>query len=238
MDKFVVRKKRKCEDEKFSEKPEDGQKEKRQASAFGTTFYTNSGCGHQVNSGVKLAKVYVKVRRQKLAKQGPDPVSGLFNGVRVYINGETSFDSEAVLRILAPHLEARADETYNLWLVSKGYVGTDDRDLRHLIVQHGGTVAMGLALRSVTHLICTNLCDKKIDTLLKGKISSVKVVRPEWIFDSIREGKKLPEINYRVISDSVSELYVAHASSETRTIKDTPLQRQRLLDDFAVERPA
>ncbi|KAI8586557.1 BRCT domain-containing protein [Geranomyces variabilis] len=170
MDKFVVRKKRKCDDKLPPENPP-----KKPICTFDTTFYTNSGCGHQVNSGVKQAKSYLQVRRQKLAKQGPEPVSDLLKGVRVYING---------------------------------YVGMDDLELRHLVVQHGGNTAMGLALRTVTHLVCTSLCEKKKQSLLKGKIASVKVVRPEWILDSIQQGKKLPENTYRVISDPVSELTV------------------------------
>ncbi|KAJ3171754.1 hypothetical protein HDU87_008296 [Geranomyces variabilis] len=167
MDKFVVRKKRKCDDKIPPENPP-----KMPIRAFDTTFYTHSGCGHQVYSGVRQAN-YIQVRRQKLAKQGPEPVSDLLKGVKVYING---------------------------------YMGMDDLELRHLVVQHGGKIAMGLALRTVTHLVCTSLCEKKKHALLNGKIASVKVVRKEWILDSIQQSKKLPENSYRLFSNPVSSL--------------------------------
>ncbi|KNC97043.1 uncharacterized protein SPPG_07441 [Spizellomyces punctatus DAOM BR117] len=81
-----------------------------------------------------------------------------------------------------------------------GYVGSmDDLEFRKLIQSHGGTIALTLALRTVTHMVCTSLCASKTQKLLSARRATVKVVHPDWIIQSVKSGKRLPESSFGVI---------------------------------------
>ncbi|KAM3414288.1 hypothetical protein BST61_g10941 [Cercospora zeina] len=79
-----------------------------------------------------------------------------------------------------------------------------DHKLKHLIRTHGGNLSISLGRRTVTHVILGKInanggcggglagskIQKEIATL-RGK--SVKFVSAEWVVDSIKAGKRLPE---------------------------------------------
>ncbi|KAJ3045943.1 hypothetical protein HDV00_006209 [Rhizophlyctis rosea] len=75
----------------------------------------------------------------------------------------------------------------------------DDLEFRKLVQEHGGNISPMLAIRSVTHMICTRLCDRKIEKLRNTK--SLKIVRPQWVLDSIQNGKRLAEKGYFVLNE-------------------------------------
>jgi hypothetical protein len=60
---------------------------------------------------------------------------------------------------------------------------------------HGANVTPLLRKRCVSHVIASNLCwSKKAKAMaaMKGPVH----VRPQWVVDSIRAGKKLKEVDY------------------------------------------
>lgn len=85
-----------------------------------------------------------------------------------------------------------------------------DHKLKHLISTHGGNMSISLGRRTVTHVILGKInanggcggglagtkIQKEIATL-RGK--SVKFVTAEWIVDSIKAGKRLPESRYEAM---------------------------------------
>lgn len=85
-----------------------------------------------------------------------------------------------------------------------------DHKLKHLISTHGGNMSISLGRRTVTHVILGRInanggaggglagskIQKEIATL-RGK--SVKFVTAEWIVDSIKVGKRLPESRYEAM---------------------------------------
>ncbi|WAR14731.1 REV1-like protein [Mya arenaria] len=74
-----------------------------------------------------------------------------------------------------------------------GYTKPSSDELKRLIILHGGRYEHYLYRTRVTHVIATNLPDSKVKDL-KG----LKVVRPEWITDSIAAGKLLSFTRYQL----------------------------------------
>ncbi|XP_067658458.1 DNA repair protein REV1-like [Haliotis asinina] len=82
-----------------------------------------------------------------------------------------------------------------------GYTKPSSDELRRLLTSHGGTYEQYLYRTRVTHIVATNLPDSKVREL-KG----MKVVRPEWITESVAAGKLLPYTKY--------QLYTAQTRSQ------------------------
>ncbi|OWF54110.1 DNA repair protein REV1-like isoform X2 [Mizuhopecten yessoensis] len=73
-----------------------------------------------------------------------------------------------------------------------GYTRPSSDELKRLVLIHGGRYEHYLYRTRVTHIIATNLTNSKIKDLMKNG----KVVRPEWITDSIKAGRLLSYSQY------------------------------------------
>lgn len=69
--------------------------------------------------------------------------------------------------------------------------------LRSLILEHGGAFEQYYHRDKVTHFICTHVAKAKLENFIKRSNGKIKVMKPEWITDSIKAGKLLDEFNYR-----------------------------------------
>ncbi|KAM9487515.1 DNA repair protein REV1 isoform 1-T1 [Clarias gariepinus] len=74
-----------------------------------------------------------------------------------------------------------------------GYTEPSADELRRLMMLHGGQFHMYYSHTKTTHIIATNLPNCKIKEL-RGE----KVVRPEWITDSIKAGRQLSYLQYQL----------------------------------------
>ncbi|EMF12925.1 uncharacterized protein SEPMUDRAFT_86379, partial [Sphaerulina musiva SO2202] len=85
-----------------------------------------------------------------------------------------------------------------------------DHKLKHLISTHGGNMSISLGRRTVTHVILGKinanggcgggLAGTKIQKEIASlRAKSVKFVTAEWIVDSIKAGKRLPESRYEAM---------------------------------------
>ncbi|XP_034041688.1 DNA repair protein REV1 [Thalassophryne amazonica] len=74
-----------------------------------------------------------------------------------------------------------------------GYTEPSSDELRRLMMLHGGQFHMYYSRSKTTHIIASNLPNSKIQEL-KGE----KVVRPDWITDSIKAGHLLPYLQYQL----------------------------------------
>ncbi|XP_016372920.1 DNA repair protein REV1-like, partial [Sinocyclocheilus rhinocerous] len=74
-----------------------------------------------------------------------------------------------------------------------GYTDPSADELRRLMMLHGGQFHLYYTRSKTTHIIATNLPNRKIQEL-KGE----KVVRPEWITDSIKAGRQLSYVQYQL----------------------------------------
>ncbi|KAI5621297.1 DNA repair protein REV1 isoform X2 [Silurus asotus] len=74
-----------------------------------------------------------------------------------------------------------------------GYTDPSADELRRLMMLHGGQFHVYYSHAKTTHIIATNLPNCKIKEL-RGE----KVVRPEWITDSIKAGRQLSYVQYQL----------------------------------------
>ncbi|XP_071775816.1 DNA repair protein REV1 [Centroberyx gerrardi] len=74
-----------------------------------------------------------------------------------------------------------------------GYTDPNADELRRLMMLHGGQFHVYYSRSKTTHIIANNLPNSKIQEL-KGE----KVVRPEWITESIKAGRLLSYLHYQL----------------------------------------
>uniref|UniRef100_A0AAY4DVR6 DNA repair protein REV1 n=1 Tax=Denticeps clupeoides TaxID=299321 RepID=A0AAY4DVR6_9TELE len=92
-----------------------------------------------------------------------------------------------------------------------GYTDPSADELRRLMMLHGGQYHVYYSRSKTTHIVATNLPNSKIQEL-RGE----KVVRPEWITDSIKAGRVLPYHQYQL-----------YAKQKGLTARSTPLCNPR-----------
>ncbi|NWX71669.1 REV1 protein, partial [Alca torda] len=80
-----------------------------------------------------------------------------------------------------------------------GFTDPSADELRRLMMLHGGQYHVYYSRSKTTHIIATNLPNAKIKEL-KGE----KVVRPEWIMESIKAGRLLSHIPYQLYTKQSS----------------------------------
>ncbi|CAI9572309.1 unnamed protein product [Staurois parvus] len=80
-----------------------------------------------------------------------------------------------------------------------GYTDPTADQLRHLMMLHGGQYHVYYSRSKTTHIIATNLPNSKIKEL-----KDEKVVRPEWITDSIKAGRLLSFVPYQLYTKQSS----------------------------------
>ena len=82
-----------------------------------------------------------------------------------------------------------------------------DHKLKHLLAEHGARMSVALGRRTATHVIVGNTSDsggaggglaagkiQKEITTIRGK--GIKYVSAEWVVESVKAGKRLPEAQY------------------------------------------
>ncbi|KAG5363394.1 DNA repair protein [Yarrowia sp. B02] len=129
-----------------------------------------------------------------------------------------------------------------------GYTRPSSSELRRLIVVHGGVYLTNLHLSGktgVTHIVASNLTKKK-----KLEFKSYKVVTPEWVVDSAREGKIMDWTKYRLIVDTSNKnvlgLFKAKMATESfqelldEELEDEmpPVKREASASPFPMDPPA
>lgn len=83
-----------------------------------------------------------------------------------------------------------------------GYTEPSADELRRLMMLHGGQFHVYYSRSKTTHIIANNLPNSKIQEL-KGE----KVIRPEWITDSVKAGQLLPYLKYQLYSKGKGLLF-------------------------------
>jgi hypothetical protein len=116
---------------------------------------------------------------------------------------------ESIYEYLQP---MHADADKNMFAGVRAYFdpGTESTEYSYyhitkLFELHGGNSNLAPAKRSTTHIICSNLCASKHNRVLAslgGKLAPI-VVRPAWILDSLKTGRRLPEEPYRIVRDEL-----------------------------------
>uniref|UniRef100_A0A1A7YB70 DNA repair protein REV1 n=1 Tax=Iconisemion striatum TaxID=60296 RepID=A0A1A7YB70_9TELE len=103
-----------------------------------------------------------------------------------------------------------------------GYTDPSADELRKLMMLHGGQFHLYYSRSRTTHIIASNLPNSKIQEL-KGE----KVIRPQWITDSIKAGCLLPYFQYQLYLKQKSTLFpgvTLHRNSTATKSSLLPLQ--------------
>ena len=147
-----------------------------------------------------------QLEEQEQEPQTKKPDKGIFRDLCIYVNGST-----------APAI--------------------GDHKLKHLVAEHGARVSIALGRRSVTHVIIGKpngkeggagggLAGSKIQKEIQrvgGK--GIKFVGVEWVIDSVKAGKRLPEARYPGLSlapKGVKSVYgLFNKKRETPDVTDT-----------------
>ncbi|OXG31607.1 hypothetical protein J008_01278 [Cryptococcus neoformans] len=133
--------------------------------------------GHQRGEqrGQNVTWTYAQVRTDQLQKQAREKKTGVFKGCLFYFNGSTGPKASNI-------------------------------QLRNLISENGGRFTT-IQTSACTHVIANNgLSGGKTQKHLdmqggRGSARQVKVVKIEWILDSVKEGVKLSEAGYGVVEN-------------------------------------
>ncbi|KAM4561114.1 DNA repair protein REV1 isoform 2-T2 [Fundulus diaphanus] len=94
-----------------------------------------------------------------------------------------------------------------------GYTDPSADELRRLMMLHGGQFHVYYSRSKTTHVIASNLPNCKIQEL-RGE----KVIRPEWITESIQAGRLLPYLKYQLYAKQKNTLFpgvILRHTSET-----------------------
>ncbi|XP_053295980.1 DNA repair protein REV1 isoform X1 [Pleuronectes platessa] len=83
-----------------------------------------------------------------------------------------------------------------------GYTDPSADELRRLMMLHGGQFHVYYSRSKITHIIATNLPNSKIQEL-KGE----KIIRPQWITDSVKAGHLLPYLQYQLYTKHKGPLF-------------------------------
>lgn len=94
-----------------------------------------------------------------------------------------------------------------------GYTDPSADELRRLMMLHGGQFHVYYSRSKTTHIIANNLPNSKIQEL-KGE----KVIRPEWITDSVQAGRLLPYLQYQLYAKQKGSLFTGLTLRQTSDI--------------------
>ncbi|XP_055958334.1 DNA repair protein REV1 isoform X2 [Patella vulgata] len=101
-----------------------------------------------------------------------------------------------------------------------GYTKPSSDELRRLIIQHGGVYQHYLYKTQVTHIIATSIASSKTKEL-----KHMKIIKPEWITDSVAEGKILSYIPYQLYTSQTRiQTGMGGFAADTKTISTTLLK--------------
>ncbi|XP_014669446.1 PREDICTED: DNA repair protein REV1-like isoform X2 [Priapulus caudatus] len=136
--------------------------------------------------------------RKREDKSGWDGHGGYMNAKKQKLNEQ--FESKECA--IAAVKEGNASEIFSgITIYVNGYTEPSSDELRRLMQLHGGRFQYYYSVAQVTHTIASNLADSKI-----RQVGNKKIVRPQWILDSIEAG--------RLLSCTPYQLYAAPSGSQ------------------------
>uniref|UniRef100_UPI0037E7D015 DNA repair protein REV1 isoform X2 n=1 Tax=Semicossyphus pulcher TaxID=241346 RepID=UPI0037E7D015 len=120
-------------------------------------------------------------------------------------------------RLDAPREKQKEGSCTNIFsgvaIYVNGYTDPSADELRRLMMLHGGQFHVYYSRSKTTHIIATNLPNTKIKEL-KGE----KVIRPEWITESVKAGCLLPYLQYQLYARQKGPLFPGTTPRQTSEI--------------------
>ncbi|KAM6978885.1 LOW QUALITY PROTEIN: DNA repair protein REV1 [Tautogolabrus adspersus] len=130
---------------------------------------------------------------------------------------------EEQFRLEAPREKQKDGSCTNIFsgvaIYVNGYTDPSADELRRLMMLHGGQFHVYYSRSKITHIIANNLPNNKIQEL-KGE----KIIRPEWITDSVKAGRLLPYLQYQLYSKQKGPLFPGMTLRQNSEIPGPSLQ--------------
>ncbi|KAH7318839.1 hypothetical protein B0J17DRAFT_711096 [Rhizoctonia solani] len=187
--------------ENSQEEPDSSSRPDRQAPRMGSTILATSTLSGNTTTGpvtpVKTQDTYhaskfgefgdyFRRKRAKLQNQNAD-----------LSTQDNRLSESSIFKLLAIYITGRTVPSLQI--------------LRSLILQHGGQFHAYLDRKEmVTHVVTSNITPAKA-----LEFKNMKVVRPEWLLDSIAANKLLPWTNYRWSENHQPSSPIPHATPRT-----------------------
>uniref|UniRef100_H3D8N4 DNA repair protein REV1 n=1 Tax=Tetraodon nigroviridis TaxID=99883 RepID=H3D8N4_TETNG len=115
-----------------------------------------------------------------------------------------------------------SDIFFGVSIYVNGYTEPSADELRRLMMLHGGQFHAYYSRTNTTHIIANNLPHSKVKEL-KGQ----KVIRPEWITDSVKAGRLLPHLQYQLYASTHTSTDATHRTPSDHPHKPHPSPGQR-----------
>jgi DNA repair protein REV1 len=147
----------------------------------------------------KLHEHAKRLLAHKFTDEGGQEYEGTeFGGFGQYIHNKVlKLQNQAQEQ--ASKAETRSDIFRGCVIYITGYTRPSIGELKRLITENGGVHAQYMSGKSyVTHIIAGSLTARK-----RQEYAKLKVVKPEWIVDSVNNGKLANWADYRTINNSV-----------------------------------
>ncbi|TFK75770.1 BRCT domain-containing protein [Pluteus cervinus] len=149
--------------------------------------------GHQVAEGRGSRHAYISLDRKKRNVQ----IQANATSTRTSTQSEGTDDAR----------KKPQPVLHNVCVYLNGYLeNTTDIEMKRIITEAGGEI-LYTPSSACTHIVTSqHLSGSKTHKILSSKPRNrVHVVKPEWILDSIKQGRKLSERNYVVIRDTTTK---------------------------------
>jgi len=154
-------------------------KRKRSPSPIFATLSSEADYDQAVYGSTKFGDWgdYMRKKRAKLQIQNSAATTGIFKGLAIHVGRDVRWLSTSLT-----------------WFQVNGYTNPSVQVLREMITSNGGLFHAYLDTKGlVTHVVASNLTGVKVHQL-----KHMKIVRPEWIVDSVKQGVRLPWQDYRL----------------------------------------
>lgn len=153
---------------------------------------------------------YFKLKKYKVCQQllAGNSVGSIFKGVRAFVSSSIQSSEK-------PEIEPRA---------------IDYQGITSLVLKYGGQVTV-IVDKETTHYISPSIpvyYYRNIDNIKEN----MSLVSPDWVIDSVKSNKRLPTLDYLLITPQISKYVSAHTEDniEPKQSPDKPnRKRQRLL---------
>ncbi|KAF7436569.1 hypothetical protein PC9H_003402 [Pleurotus ostreatus] len=160
-----------------------------------------STLSHESNP-VTHSDIYERTEHIVSAATGHQRGDGRANGPqKTYFEHRTKKLSEQKVAA-AGNASSEPQVMRNVRIYINGYLSnTTDIEMKRVVVRAGGDVL--LTPSGATHILTSQqLSGSKTHKLTAKSRNHVHVVKPEWVTDSIKTGKKLKEMDYAVIKST------------------------------------
>ncbi|KAI5778576.1 hypothetical protein EDC01DRAFT_712505 [Geopyxis carbonaria] len=167
-------------------------------------------------SDEKAKKLSKQLETGSVADDGEEYNESTFGGFQDYFRRKRIKLQNRDTKLRSEYAESDAAKIFRGCVITvQGYTNPNSSIIHQLTIKHGGAFLQYMdGKTNVTHIVATNLPPKK-----RVEFARYKVVRPDWMIESIRQGKLLDWSRYQVIAEPVGQARLGFGSSGPQLVK-------------------